>query len=248
MLTSKPNAAQLYDSRVRDLKTDIEFLKRFCEKSSILEVGCGTGRILRDIALSDSYRCVGVELDSDKLKICRERLNKTNIELINTNFLTLTSSQIGKFDRVLFSFNVLAEFLGPKIRRHALMVARSLLTEGGKIFITLPAPNDSVYLKPLDVITKKFPHNGTDWTATFTITRDLALRRSTILVNYTTSDNKYEVADHYQNEYISREELIQHYQHLDLDLEEEFGDFEHRSQVTSSSEMIHILKVKSKND
>ncbi len=67
--------AQYYDSYVGRFREDIELYGSFCKKSdSILEVGCGTGRVL-EYLLKRGHSITGVDISEEMLNLSRGKLS-----------------------------------------------------------------------------------------------------------------------------------------------------------------------------
>jgi SAM-dependent methyltransferase len=106
--------ARFYDAYTHGFKADFEFYARICAgKEKILEVGCGTGRILRFLGRL-GYDLVGVDISEEMLKIARSKLknyfDRSRISLINHDFLLGPLN--GDFDALLitwYTFNYVLE-------------------------------------------------------------------------------------------------------------------------------------------
>ena len=75
--TAEQLAAELYDLTVPDWDGEINFYSEFARDAksrgqSILEVGCGTGRVTLQLA-QEGAKIVGVDLDDEMLKIARSK-------------------------------------------------------------------------------------------------------------------------------------------------------------------------------
>lgn len=67
--------AGYYDSYTKGFREDLELYRSFCHKSdNILEVGCGTGRIL-EYLMNAGYKVTGVDISEEMLDIARQRLS-----------------------------------------------------------------------------------------------------------------------------------------------------------------------------
>lgn len=64
-----------YDSYVKGFGEDLELYRSFCKESdNILEVGCGTGRIL-EYLLNTGYKVTGVDISEEMVELAREKLS-----------------------------------------------------------------------------------------------------------------------------------------------------------------------------
>ena len=98
--------ADYYDLYVGDFKTDIEIYTLFCEKGdNILEVGCGTGRILKHF-LESGYCMTGIDISKEMLAIARKKLlnfeESGRLTIHNHDFTN--SAFHSQFDKILISF------------------------------------------------------------------------------------------------------------------------------------------------
>lgn len=67
--------AGYYDSYTKGFREDLKLYRSFCHKSdNILEVGCGTGRIL-EYLMNAGYKVTGVDISEEMLDIARQRLS-----------------------------------------------------------------------------------------------------------------------------------------------------------------------------
>lgn len=95
-----------YDAYMGKYDADLDFYQSHCNQSeSIIEIGCGTGRIL-EFMLRQGYRLTGVD-------ISQEMLDKANVKLrnwIDTGQLELNNYDFsigsidGQFDKALLSY------------------------------------------------------------------------------------------------------------------------------------------------
>lgn len=99
--------AKYYDIYVNDFKEDIELYCSFCRKGDrVLEVGCGTGRVLKFLLDKGLTNVTGIDVSDGMLDICRNKLDK----YIENNNLTLkkhdfcSRSLKGDFDKVFVTF------------------------------------------------------------------------------------------------------------------------------------------------
>lgn len=67
--------AGYYDSYAKGFREDLELYRSFCHKSdNILEVGCGTGRIL-EYLMNVGYKVTGVDISEEMLDLARQKLS-----------------------------------------------------------------------------------------------------------------------------------------------------------------------------
>lgn len=98
--------AQYYDVYVQDLARDLAFYKSFCYRhENILEVGCGTGRVLKSF-LEDGFCMVGADISQEMLDIAQEKLaafyTEGKLRLVRHNLMD--KPLFGRFDKVFVTF------------------------------------------------------------------------------------------------------------------------------------------------
>ena len=98
--------SDFYDSYVGKFNEDFDFYKTFCNKSdSIIEIGCGTGRIL-DYFLNQDYKIIGVDVSEEMLNKAKNKLDKWiikgHLELYNYDFTN--GGFKDSFDKALITF------------------------------------------------------------------------------------------------------------------------------------------------
>ena len=100
----KINPATLYHARTAYFESDISFLKQIPLNNSakILELGCGTGRILTHF-YSNGYNVTGLDICEDSLDIARCFM--PNAKLFNKDINSFELDQ--KFDLIILAFNTL---------------------------------------------------------------------------------------------------------------------------------------------
>lgn len=155
--------ADYYDLYVGKYDSDLEFYKSFCTKTDkIIEIGCGTGRIL-ECFLKLDYYITGVDISQEMLDKASEKLNKWNnsnkLQLINHNFTTDRLSEKEKFDKALLTFYTFNYILdNPK---DFLKNIYTSLVDNGLLLMDLFYPN-SLFDPSIDNkwVDKEFMVNG----------------------------------------------------------------------------------------
>lgn len=145
--------AALYDREHDPFHDDIDLLLSFAEATGgpILEMGCGSGRVLAPLAQA-GFSVVGLDRSSTMLDRARTRL----AELDRGHNVTLTESDMaseaplhdGTFVLVAFTLNALMHLPTPEMQASALANARDRLAPEGLLFIDIvnPAPDYLVSL------------------------------------------------------------------------------------------------------
>ncbi len=137
--------ARFYDWYVKDFSDDLPLYLHFCKNShSILEVGCGSGRVLKTLAES-GFRVLGVDISDEMLTIAREKfpeyITSGQIRLANFNFLEAPLTE--RFDRILVTFYTINYLLDEADCKNFLNNIRQSAAENGLILM------DCFYPRPL---------------------------------------------------------------------------------------------------
>jgi len=98
--------SNFYDLYVGKFDADFDFYKSYCSKTDkILEIGCGTGRIL-NVLLNSDCKVTGVDISQEMLEKARAKfinqLDDGQLSLINHNFISDKLND--SFDKILLSF------------------------------------------------------------------------------------------------------------------------------------------------
>lgn len=101
---------------------------------TILEVGCGQGRITRDLA-RHARRVVAIDPDKDALQTARSRINAENVAFLRCRGESLPFPE-GCFDLVVYSLSL--HHLPQEAMRASLAQAAGLLGEQGMIMVIEP--------------------------------------------------------------------------------------------------------------
>jgi SAM-dependent methyltransferase len=123
---------------------DEAFYERACrEAGSVLELGCGTGRLLVRLA-RPGLRLVGVDAHRGMLAAAEERLAALDraagatVELVHADMRHLALGE--RFERVLIPYNGLLCLLDAEAVRSCLRGARDHLLPGGSLWFDIYAP------------------------------------------------------------------------------------------------------------
>lgn len=95
--------AEFYDALHRGTPGDLDHYLRFCARaSSILELGCGSGRVLAALA-APNRTCLGIDIHTGLLDLARKSLaNAPNTRVLQQDMLDLKLEP--RFDRILLPF------------------------------------------------------------------------------------------------------------------------------------------------
>jgi SAM-dependent methyltransferase len=155
--------AIFYDSCFQGVEGDVQFYIEEARKagSPILEIGCGTGRILLPIAEA-GMRVVGLDRSPTMLSILRRKLDvygvetQRRIELVEGDMRHFSLER--HFKLVIIPFRAFLHLLTPKDQRQALACIREHLTDDGRLVFNVFDPDlelIAAHLGPLGSALKK---------------------------------------------------------------------------------------------
>jgi SAM-dependent methyltransferase len=105
----------------------------------VLELGCGTGRVLVPVARETGLPVVGVDLDGHALDVLRAKLDREDatvraaVDVVEGDLRTVALGS--RFDLVTFPFRSFQELLTPEDRLAGLRTARRHLRDGGILLV-----------------------------------------------------------------------------------------------------------------
>ena len=153
--------ADFYDLYIGGFDADFEFYKSYCHKTDkILEVGCGTGRIL-NVLLQKGCKVIGVDISQEMLDKAGGKYSSSitsgNLTLINHNFITHKFAE--QFDKILLTFYTFNYVLEEPVQ--FIKNIYDSLAKNGLLFIDLFYPN-SLFDKSISGkwICKEYEING----------------------------------------------------------------------------------------
>jgi SAM-dependent methyltransferase len=135
-----PAIARSYDERLADcslLTVDRLFAERhFDRPGSLIDLGCGTGRLLVPFARRGSW-VLGVDLSAAMLAVAGERAAAAGVEvhLLKANVVELDCLRDGSFDHAACLFSTLGLVAGAAARRRAVGHVYRLLRPGGRFVL-----------------------------------------------------------------------------------------------------------------
>jgi SAM-dependent methyltransferase len=138
--------AAFYDYYLLGLEGDVQFYVEEAQKagSPVLEIGCGTGRILLPIAQS-GISIVGLDRAPAMLAILRHKLSKLNldaqnrVELIEGDMRDFSLGQ--RFNLITIPYRAFLHLLTPKAQRQALECIREHLADDGRLIFNIFDPS-----------------------------------------------------------------------------------------------------------
>src|SRR5262245_15543552 len=137
--------AAFYDYYSLGLEGDVQFYIEEARKAGppVLEIGCGTGRILLPIAES-GVRIVGLDRAPSMLAVLRQKLaqysveTQSRVELVEGDMRSFSLSQ--RFALVMIPYRAFLHLLTPRDQRQALECIRAHLTDDGRLVFNIFDP------------------------------------------------------------------------------------------------------------
>ena len=171
---------EFYDLEHDAFDEDVAFYLNCIEVvgDPVLELGCGTGRIVRPVAEA-GFRITGVDQSGPMLDRARLRLKPgqaDRVELLLGSMETCARIPGGPFGTVILSLNGLLHLPSPDTQRQVLAAARSALDPRGQLLIDLLNPTPGT----LAAFDRSVVHEG-NWVAE---NGDKVDKFSTRFVNY----------------------------------------------------------------
>lgn len=135
---SSKHYAEFYAIEMDHFTKDIEFYQKYCNKhSSVLELGCGTGRISR--ALSSSG-CSVISLDLSLAMLQQARIYSDNqLSCVCMDMTKMAFNR--KFDHIIIPYNTLNLLRDPALITKCLQQTCSLLNPGATLLLQLHIPD-----------------------------------------------------------------------------------------------------------
>ncbi len=137
--------AAFYDYYSTGLEGDVEFYVEEAQKagSPVLEIGCGTGRILIPVAES-GLTIVGLDYAPAMLSIARKKISRLStgtqqrIELVEGDMRNFSLGQ--RFKLIMIPYRAFLHLLTPEEQRQALGCIREHLTDDGHLILNIFDP------------------------------------------------------------------------------------------------------------
>ena len=163
--------ARFYDLTHAELREDIDLIVQLAAQANgpVLELGCGTGRLLRPL-FHAGCQVVGVDNSTAMLTLARDHLAQEpaavqqRIQLVEQDFTKLTLPKDLLFEFALIPYNTFLH-LDSRGKRATLQRVRGYLGENGRLFIDVVNPYLLANLLPdedyllendlIDQVTKK---------------------------------------------------------------------------------------------
>jgi SAM-dependent methyltransferase len=122
---------------------DIAFYKKYAERqgSPILELGCGTGRILIPVAMTGT-ECYGLDSDRKMLALCETKVRSLDLGNIHLQVASMDNFRYDqKFSYIYIPFRSFQHLLTLEQQMHCLQLIREHLKDDGLFILDVFAPN-----------------------------------------------------------------------------------------------------------
>jgi len=150
------NWSDIYDSLHSWLTDDIFFYLEEAKKSGgpILELGCGTGRIVIPIAKA-GISVTGLDISESMLEVAKQKLLKLenrdlDIELVNANMCDFSLNRL--FKLIIIPFNGLLSLLTVEEEIKALENIKQHLAPDGKLIFSIFSPDLNMLIHEEDQV------------------------------------------------------------------------------------------------
>ncbi|WP_163339667.1 bifunctional 2-polyprenyl-6-hydroxyphenol methylase/3-demethylubiquinol 3-O-methyltransferase UbiG [Desulfopila sp. IMCC35008] len=131
---------ELYDLEMSGFQDDVQYYRnRLSGKRTVLELGCGSGRITRLLSQT-GFSVTGCDISLPMLiEAKRNAVTEKYVcmDMLHTGFST-------RFDSVIIPYNTLNLLITPDAIRQCLENCRSLLTENGILLLQLFTPSTDI--------------------------------------------------------------------------------------------------------
>lgn len=236
---SEPSLAELYDSFARETG-DFEFyLPLLMSASSVLDVGCGTGELLR-LAREAGHAGRLCGLDPAEAMLGQARSKRRDIEWVLGDLASVDWRR--DFDLVVMTGHAFQVFVSDEQLHKSLTAIRSALTGAGRFVFETRNPlarawEDWTSDKAFGIV-----HNG----RTVRMTRQVETPATGDLVSFTTTFT----SPSWDRPQLSRstlrflgvDALSSRLSAAGLTIEEQFGDWDHQALTDKSPEIITIAR------
>ena len=113
------------------------------KKLKVLDYGCGEGSNINYLIKKLGYDGYGVDISQPSIKVCKKKIKKNNIKLINFEVKEDDDFFNTKFDLII-SIDVLY-YLNNKDLKARLISLNKMLKPGGYVFFTMASKNNKYF-------------------------------------------------------------------------------------------------------
>lgn len=169
-----------------DLGADIEFYRSLARETGgpVLELGCGTGRVLRPI-LDDGHTCTGIDASSEMLDVFRSKTSSPRLTLIRAPMEDFALDR-RDFPLIFSAFRVFQHLYTIRNQLACLEHVRAHLKPGGMFAFDVFAPKLERIAQRVEAEQKdlEFSLGNQQVTRYATVTRDTASQLMTVTMRY----------------------------------------------------------------
>lgn len=143
----------LYDTYISEYKDDLPFWRMLARKCGgpVLELGCGTGRVLLDLALN-GHAIEGIDSDPEMLEVARSKLFPAHLDLVNLHLGDLRKMSLpSTYPLIIIPCNTFAYFDAQECKQ-ILKRARDHLSQEGYLVMDLPNPETASITSAFDLL------------------------------------------------------------------------------------------------
>lgn len=241
--------SQFYDLEYSVFDADLDMYRQFAERARgpILELGCGTGRVLEALAGLD-HPVVGIDNSAAMLAIARQRVPE-GITLVQRDMRSCADEPMlphGPFAFILSAINTFLHLVDVRSQIDTLASVRKITAPGGIMLLDLFVPDPHMIASLDGRLTLEFQHvfeNGDRLDKWVARTHDLAsqLIQTTVYFDVTSPDGTVRrLVDYYPTRYVHLYELEHLLSRTGWDLVSLFGSYD-LEPFTSDSERILAL-------
>lgn len=225
--------ASLYDVDGRDnLRDDIPFYIEYAheQKSDILELGCGTGRVSLKLA-EQGFNVTGLDIDADMLNVFSSKINEENssrINLVQDNMANFSLDK--KYGMIIVPFRSFQALITEKDVTSFFQSVKKHLNEHGIFILNVFNPNEQMLrcCGCENVLWKKVDYNLREKITKKNICEKVDTEQQTICTKYIyeifSSDGSVEmVSNRVMARYYYYEQIVALVKDMGLDITEEYS-------------------------
>ncbi|MBU0662929.1 MAG: methyltransferase domain-containing protein [Proteobacteria bacterium] len=139
---SSERYCQFYDMEMADFHADLPFyLERIKAPGTILEIGCGSGRLCRQLAATGAD-ITAIDLSLSMLRLAKLNTRPTNISYLCMDMTALALSR--QFDTVIIPYHTLNLLLTADKTKTCLEQIRTVLKQNGRLLLQLFIPDQTI--------------------------------------------------------------------------------------------------------
>jgi len=148
--TDYDSFAYYYDLEYQRYVQDLDFYRQFASRtgSPILELACGTGRVVMALARA-GYKVTGLDLSEPMLAIARQHLAqepdnrvRRRVQLVNADMRSFSIPQ--RFSLAFYAVNSFMHLTSTEEQIQSLACVREHLVEGGLVIVDLYNPDQAL--------------------------------------------------------------------------------------------------------